>query len=188
MKIGQIITITSSGCMAVLFCGMTMAEVPQASAHRKSKPAETTTEPVKQPRPAREAKKSGPKKAELTSPTAKRSERVPDSNLQPVKEDSSEESPKSRKTARHNKKSKKAKLQAVADPRKDLMYHGILEGPSRYEPRRDYPTAGPPDPQTSELTYEHFQELDRNGDGSIDPVERAFGRLDMDHDLSKRQR
>lgn len=184
----HIITIGLSWCMMALFSSMTMAEVQQTSAHRNNKPSETTAVPVKQPHPVREIKTSGPKKADLIAPTAKRAERVPESNLQAAKVDSPESSSKPRKTARQGKKSKKAKPHAVAEPRKDLTYHGILEGPSRYEPRRDHPTAGPPDPQTSELTYEHFQELDRNGDGSIDPVERAFGRLDMDHDLSKRQR
>ena len=38
----------------------------------------------------------------------------------------------------------------------------------------------------SDLTHDHFQELDRNQDGAIDPVERAFGRIDMDRDLHTR--
>jgi hypothetical protein len=37
-----------------------------------------------------------------------------------------------------------------------------------------------------DLTFDHFQELDRNQDGVIDPVERAFGRIDMDQDLRSR--
>src|SRR4029078_7876270 len=43
-----------------------------------------------------------------------------------------------------------------------------------------------PSPQTPDLTHDHFQELDRNQDGMIDPVERAFGRIDMDRDLHTR--
>ena len=177
MKTSPFITIAIGGCLTMVFCTVAMAEVSQTSGHRKSK----------QPRPVPETNAAVPKKAKLTTLDAKRIEGAPDSHMRQAKADSPEAS-KPGKTVRHGKKSKKAKPHAVAEPRKDLTYHGILEGPSRYEPRRDYPTAGPPDPQTSELTYEHFQELDRNGDGSIDPVERAFGRLDMDHDLSKRQR
>jgi hypothetical protein len=91
---------------------------------------------------------------------------------------------------RHGKERKnvnaKAEVKAVVKPHTDLMYHGILEDPSRYDPRQNRQTAGAPDPQTPELTHDHFQELDRNRDGKIDPVERAFGRLDMDRDLSTR--
>jgi hypothetical protein len=66
------------------------------------------------------------------------------------------------------------------------MYHGMLESPQRYDSRRNHLDAGVPDPHNSELTHDHFQELDRNQDGSIDPVERAFGRLDMDRDFHDR--
>jgi hypothetical protein len=76
---------------------------------------------------------------------------------------------------------------AVVQPRADLMYYGVLEDPQRYDPRPNPHTAGVPNPQTPDLTHDHFQELDRNQDGKIDPVERAFGRLDMDRDLHNRQ-
>jgi hypothetical protein len=33
---------------------------------------------------------------------------------------------------------------------------------------------------------DHFLELDRNQDGHVDPVERVFGRLDMEHDFQPR--
>jgi hypothetical protein len=82
---------------------------------------------------------------------------------------------------------KKGAPKAVVQPRTDLMYHGMLEGPQRYDPRRNQLGAGVPDPHISELTHDHFQELDRNQDGKIDPVERAFGRLDIDRDLHDRQ-
>jgi len=83
----------------------------------------------------------------------------------------------------HKKETPKADVQ----PRTDLMYHGMLESPQRYNPRRNHLGAGVPDPHTPELTRDHFQELDRNQDGKIDPVERAFGRLDMDRDLYDRR-
>lgn len=82
---------------------------------------------------------------------------------------------------------KKAAPKVVVQPRTDLMYHGLLEDPQRYDPRPNYRTAGVPNPQTPELAHDHFQELDRNRDGKIDPVERAFGRLDMERDLHNRQ-
>jgi len=88
-----------------------------------------------------------------------------------------------RRTKVHRKKAP----EAVVQPRTDLMYHGILESPQRYDPRRNQLGAGVPDPRTSELTHDHFQELDRNQDGTIDPVERTFGRLDMDRDLHDRR-
>lgn len=88
-----------------------------------------------------------------------------------------------RRTKVHRKKAP----EAVVQPRTDLMYHGMLESPQRYDPRRNQLGASVPDPRTSELTHDHFQELDRNQDGTIDPVERTFGRLDMDRDLHDRR-
>jgi hypothetical protein len=82
---------------------------------------------------------------------------------------------------------KKIVPKAVVQPRTDLTYYGVLEDPQRYDPRPNSRMAGVPNPQTPDLTHDHFQELDRNQDGMIDPVERAFGRLDMEHDLYNRQ-
>jgi len=76
---------------------------------------------------------------------------------------------------------------AVVQPRTDLMYHGMLESPQRYDPRRNHLGAGVLDPHNPELTHDHFQELDRNQDGQIDPVERTFGRPNMDRDLHDRR-
>lgn len=76
---------------------------------------------------------------------------------------------------------------AVVQPRTDLMYHGMFESPQRYNPRRNHLGAGILDPHNPELTHDHFQELDRNQDGQIDPVERTFGRPDMDRDLHDRR-
>jgi hypothetical protein len=92
------------------------------------------------------------------------------------------------KNSRHLKVHKKEMPKAVVEPSIDLMYHGMLESPQRYDPRRNHRVgAGTPDPHNPELTHDHFQELDRNQDGSIDPVERVFGRLDMDRDLYDRR-
>lgn len=84
---------------------------------------------------------------------------------------------------RKGKIHKQNALKAVVQPRQELLYHGVLEDSQRYDPRLNSKIAGVPNPQTPELIHEHFQELDRNQDGMIDPVERAFGRLDMDRDL-----
>ena len=81
---------------------------------------------------------------------------------------------------------KKALPKAVVQPRTDLMHYGVLENAQRYDPRPNPHSAGVLNPQTPDLTHDHFQELDHNKDGRIDPVERAFGRIDMDRDLHTR--
>lgn len=96
--------------------------------------------------------------------------------------------PASPKSHRGVKIHKKVVPKAVVEPRTDLMYHGMLESPQRYDPRRNHHVgAGVPDPHNPELTLDHFQELDHNQDGSVDPVERVFGRLDMDRDFHDRR-
>jgi hypothetical protein len=95
--------------------------------------------------------------------------------------------PKRSKNPRRVKVHKKEAPKAVVQPRTDLMYYGMLESPQRYDPRRHHLGGGVPDPHIPELTHDHFQELDRNQDGTIDPVERTFGRPDMDRDLHDRQ-
>ncbi|MBK5282333.1 MAG: hypothetical protein JJE16_09620 [Nitrospiraceae bacterium] len=115
-------------------------------------------------------------------------ERQPEAIHTQVKPVPTELKPKGPKRHRRMKIHKKGVPKVVVQPRTDLMYHGMLESPQRYDPRRNHLGAGVPDPHNPELTYDHFQELDRNQDGKIDPVERAFGRLDMDRDLSTHQR
>jgi hypothetical protein len=95
--------------------------------------------------------------------------------------------PPARKSRRSLKVSKKAVAKAaVVQPRTDLIPYGMLEDSQRYDPRPRAVSAGVPSPQRHDVTHEHFQELDRNQDGKIDPVERAFGRIDMDRDLHSR--
>src|SRR5262245_4201357 len=84
------------------------------------------------------------------------------------------------------KVNKKSPPKAMLIPKIDGFPHGMLEDHQRYDPRLNYRTAGVQDPRAPDLAHEHFQELDRNQDGRIDPVERAFGRLDMDRDLPNR--
>jgi hypothetical protein len=91
-----------------------------------------------------------------------------------------------RKSRRSVKASRKTAAKAVVQPRTDLIPYAMLEDAQRYDPRPRAVSAGVPSPQRLDLTHDHFQELDRNQDGKIDPVERAFGRIDMDRDLHTR--
>ncbi|HEU4685182.1 MAG TPA: hypothetical protein VFS39_11835 [Nitrospira sp.] len=79
------------------------------------------------------------------------------------------------------------KVDAVVVPKIDRSYHGLLKTDHRYETRHGHQTSGIRYPEAHNLAREHFEELDRNRDGLIDPVEQAFGRLDMERDLSIRR-
>jgi hypothetical protein len=87
------------------------------------------------------------------------------------------------KTHRRLSTHKKETPKAIVQPRIDLMHHGMLESPQRYEFRRNHLGIRVPDQQAPELTHTHFQELDRNQDGLIDPIERTFSRLDINRDF-----
>jgi len=97
-----------------------------------------------------------------------------------------ESKPGDSKSHKSVKASRKPLRKAVVKPDTDLLVHGILENPQRYDPRPNHRAAVVQNPQIGELTQDHFLELDRNQDGNVDPVERAFGRLDMDRDLRHR--
>jgi hypothetical protein len=92
-----------------------------------------------------------------------------------------------RKGSRHQKVEIERPSLTVIEPKPDLSYHGILEQPQRYDPSRDRRAGRAPNPQAGEILHDHFQELDKNHDGMIDPFERAFGRLDMNRDVSNYQ-
>ena len=68
---------------------------------------------------------------------------------------------------------------------RSLAYHGILEQPQRYDFGRKSKGAVL-NPEARELLIDHFQELDRNRDGVLDPLERAVGRLDIERDMNHR--
>ncbi len=95
--------------------------------------------------------------------------------------------PKRSKHPRRVNVQKKSRPKVVVQPRTDLMYYGMLVSPQRYDPVRNHLGGGVPNPDILELTHDHFQELDRNQDGTIDPFERTFGRPDMDRDLHDRR-
>ena len=75
----------------------------------------------------------------------------------------------------------------VVEPKTSFSYHGILEQPQRYNTSRDRRTARAPHPLAEELLGDHFNELDKNRDGVIDPFERILGRLHIDRDMTNRQ-
>lgn len=92
-----------------------------------------------------------------------------------------------RRAHRRARGAKRLRSQATLLPKPDVSYHGMLEQPQRYAPQYQHSRGGVPNPNAGTLLHDHFQELDKNRDGSIDPFERAFGRLDMDRDLADRQ-
>lgn len=91
-----------------------------------------------------------------------------------------------RRAHRRARGAKRLRPQATLTPKPDVSYHGMLEQPQRYAPQYQHSKGGAPNPNAGTLLYDHFQELDKNRDGSIDPFERSFGRLDMDRDLADR--
>lgn len=92
-----------------------------------------------------------------------------------------------RRAHRRARAAKPLKPQATLIPKPDVSYHGMLQQPQRYIPHYEHGKGGVPNPNAGGLLHEHFQELDKNRDGSIDPLERALGRLDLDRDLADHQ-
>lgn len=90
-------------------------------------------------------------------------------------------------SARRARAAKPLRPQATLTPKPDLSYHGMLQEPQRYTPHYEHGKGGVPNPNAGALLHEHFQELDKNRDGSIDPFERALGRLDLNRDLADHQ-
>jgi hypothetical protein len=70
----------------------------------------------------------------------------------------------------------------------NLSYHGLVEESGRYNPSPVRRKGGIPNPEAEAVRHDHFQELDRNHDGLLDPFERVSGRLDIDRDLPNRRR
>jgi hypothetical protein len=114
-------------------------------------------------------------------------ERLPDDIQKQMKSVRTEFKQKRSKRSRRMNVHARELPKAVMQPRADLMYYGMLESPQRYDPRRNHLGGSVPNPDILELTHDHFQELDRNQDGTIDPIERTFGRSDMDRDLHDRR-
>ena len=161
--------------------GQTIAATKKA---RELTPVVVTAKPTKQQ--SEQGQNPSIQRAKK-SPVLTATERQPEAIQKQAKPVPTELKPTSPKSPRRMKVHRRRAPKAVVQPRTDLMYHGMLESPQRYNPRRNHPGAGVPDSNNPGLTHDHFQELDRNQDGTIDPVERTFGRLDMDRDLNDRQ-
>jgi hypothetical protein len=101
--------------------------------------------------------------------------------MRPTKE------PSARRAHRRARAAKPLRPQAMLTPKPDVSYHGMFQQPQRYTPHYEHGKGGVPNPNADALLHEHFQELDKNRDGSIDPFERALGRLDLDRDLADHQ-
>jgi hypothetical protein len=95
--------------------------------------------------------------------------------------------PSARRAHRRARAAKPLRPQATLTPKPDVSYHGMFQQPQRYTPHYEHGKGGVPNPNAGALLHEHFQELDKNRDGSIDPFERALGRLDLDRDLADHQ-
>ena len=89
---------------------------------------------------------------------------------------------KNKKVQRHKKQIQREHRNGAPQSAKERAFQGMLQSPSRYDPSLGARFSGAADPHVRELTHDHFQELDRNRDGTIDPFERTMGRLDMDRD------
>ncbi|HSA61603.1 MAG TPA: hypothetical protein VLE03_05140 [Nitrospiraceae bacterium] len=167
--------------VAVTLSGFWGSEWPAFAASPKSK--NETKPAVTQPSgPAQEVVSKAPPPRGKKSPNNEAEERVAQAAQGKKPSDST-----TRKIRRHSRTNKKLNPAATVQPGPDFSYHGLLKRPQRYDPTRDRRKGGVPNPQAGDLLHEHFQELDRNYDGTIDPVERAVGRLDIDRDLSNRQ-
>lgn len=90
-------------------------------------------------------------------------------------------------TAQPQKTKKKLRPLAAVQPKPGLSYHGMLEQPRRYDPGHTRRNGAVPNPLAGDVLHDHFEELDKNRDGMIDPFERALGRLDIERDLTNRQ-
>jgi len=164
--------------------GQTIAATKKA---KESAPVVAATPPKQQseqghnPSNQRVKKSSKPVATERQPEAIQKEAKPVPAELKPM----SSVSPKSPRRMKVHRK--RVTPKAVVQPRTDLMYHGMFESPQRYNPRRNHLGLGVLDPHNPELTHDHFQELDRNQDGQIDPVERTFGRPDMDRDLHDRR-
>lgn len=170
-----VFVVVCSLVMLAAMVGQTIAATPHA---KESALVALSIKPAKQYPPTQRTKKKS-----ISTAT----ERQPGDIQKQARSVQTEFKPKRSKRSRRMNIHKKEPPKAVVQPRTDLMYYGILESPQRYDPVRSHLGGGVPYPDILELTHDHFQELDRNQDGAIDPVERTFGRPDMDRDLHDRR-
>jgi len=186
MNRGTLELVVLGGVCSVALLATTVGQTSAAT--KKAKEPAPVVVAVKPPKQPSEQGQTSPIHRAKKSPVPAVTEHQPEAIQKQAKPVPTELKPASPKSHRGVRVHKKVVPKAVVEPRTDLMYHGMLESPQRYDPRRNHHVgAGVPDPYNPELTLDHFQELDHNQDGSIDPVERVFGRLDMDRDFHDRR-
>lgn len=168
------------GLLTVIFAGWDAGDVRPVWADKRPSPqpvrAAAVQTPAVQP-------KSSPVHKDQATPAKRGTD-------QRIDEGRKRGSPKEQSIARVPRRAKKAarvKPPAIVTPKPDLSHHGMMEQPQRYSPHYEHGKGGPSNPNTGALLHDHFQELDKNRDGAIDPFERSLGRLDIDRDLADRQ-
>ena len=171
-------------CIGVLVAASTVGG--EAAAPTKKQEATSATVLNTVPKPSSEHKSSrsnsSEKKKELRA--------VPDKSLSVHSTQRTMPSVRGKskisKGLQHSKLSKRSEPRAVLQPTVNPAFHGMLQDSHRYDVRLNRRSAGLRNPQIDAFVHDHMQELDRNRDGKVDPVERVFGRLDMDRDLQER--
>ena len=172
---------------SVAVVAVTVGQTIAATKKAKEPASVVAAKPIKQqPERGQNPLTQHAKKSSLPTATERQPEAI-QKQTKPAPAELKSVSPVNPKGHRRMKVHRKSVPKAVVQPRTDLMFHGMLESPQRYDPRRNHLGAGVLDPHNPELAHDHFQELDRNQDGQIDPVERTIGRPDMDRDLHNRR-
>ena len=120
--------------------GQTIAATKKA---RESAPIVVVAKPTKQQ--SEQGQNLSIQRAK-NGPIPAATERQPEAIQTQVKPVPTELKPKGPKRHRRMKIHKKGVPKVVVQPRTDLMYHGMLESPQRYDPRRNHLGAGVPDP------------------------------------------
>jgi hypothetical protein len=172
--VAHILTISVLGCLPILSVDTAESAVFAAAQNSKKE----ASRPLTHARPSSRPAFAPESKGASTRSISKKAYREERPHLQASKPDP---------RALRKRYQKKTRPLATVLPKPDLAYHGILEHAGRYDPSLQRHKGAPHNPQVSELLHDHFQELDKNQDGVLDPLERAVGRLDMDRDLSNRQ-
>ncbi len=163
-------------CWSLVLAAFVMAEavagVPAKTKAEKSQtsvPAAST----KSPKPTKRSKPATTKSPRQSAAKQRQRENVP----------SAQPAVRSRKSGHRAKRNKRP---AVVEPTEDHSYLGVVRRPYRYNPHSAGHMGVPAAVHSRDLIHDHFQELDKNRDGVIDPMEHAAGRLDMDRDSPRR--
>jgi hypothetical protein len=171
--------LTATVALVAIFAAQGAAS-PASPRAAKDKPVEKQSAP-EPPRPKEKGKSAQPSKAQIEKPIK------PESKSQLAKETGQRKAANRQGAKTRRQGPKKLPPRAINEPKPDWSYMGQFQAPQRYDPSHDFQKGGPLNPQAGDVLHEHFQELDRNRDGVIDPLERASSRLDIDRDLVGRR-